>query len=737
MLNRASHFYGIAVVVILGAAILIRFADPFFVQALRLIAFDSYQLLKPAEYDPEIPVRIVDIDEDSLAKIGQWPWSRLVMADLLDSLAEYGAAVIAVDALFSEPDRTSPEEMIKLMSPEEAEAIAAVMGDRPSHDATFAAAIARTPAVMATVLTDRESPPPPPKAGFAVAGDDPLPFVSPFLGATKNLPEFDRAAAGIGSINWVPDRDQVVRRLPLVYRIGDQFIPTLVTEALRVAQSAGTYVLKASNASGQDAFGQETGLNHIRVGAIEIPTDPGGAIWLQFRPANPASYIPAWQVLSGEADPNEIAGTIVLVGTSAPGLMDLRATPLNPSIPGVEVHAQALEHILRGTTITRLDDAVAFELALTVILGLGLAFFLPKLGAMASGAIGITTIGLVLVAGYVAYDSFGFLFDPSFPALVLFVLVSTITIYVYRRAEQQKGEVRRAFGYYVSPAVVNEIVKHPGKLELGGEVRELSLLFCDVRNFTSISERMSAHELTRFINNLLTPLSEIILDNRGTIDKYMGDAIMAFWNAPLDDKNHHENALKSALAMIRRMDDLNVEWRRAAEAAGATHADVHIGIGINSGNCCVGNLGSSQRFDYSAIGDDVNVASRLEGLSKVYGVPLVLGETTVAHLNGVKAIELDVMRVKGRGQPLHIYTAFEAFGLDGDIHAALQPRHATMLDRYRGRDWDGAEQAIAECEALGVGGLSGLYAIYRGRIAEWRETPPPPDWDGTFTATSK
>ncbi|MEX2319001.1 MAG: adenylate/guanylate cyclase domain-containing protein, partial [Bauldia sp.] len=368
----------------------------------------------------------------------------------------------------------------------------------------------------------------------------------------------------IGSINWVPDRDQVVRRLPLVYRIGDQFIPTLVTEALRVAQSAGTYVLKASNASGQDAFGQETGLNHIRVGAIEIPTDPGGAIWLQFRPANPASYIPAWQVLSGEADPNEIAGTIVLVGTSAPGLMDLRATPLNPSIPGVEVHAQALEHILRGTTITRLDDAVAFELALTVILGLGLAFFLPKLGAMASGAIGITTIGLVLVAGYVAYDSFGFLFDPSFPALVLFVLVSTITIYVYRRAEQQKGEVRRAFGYYVSPAVVNEIVKHPGKLELGGEVRELSLLFCDVRNFTSISERMSAHELTRFINNLLTPLSEIILDNRGTIDKYMGDAIMAFWNAPLDDKNHHENALKSALAMIRRMDDLNIEWRRSA-----------------------------------------------------------------------------------------------------------------------------------------------------------------------------
>ena len=737
MPNRASTFYIAVVVGILVVASLVRFADPFFVQALRLIAFDSYQLLKPASFDPDLPVRIVDIDEQSLERVGQWPWSRLVMADLLDKLADQGAAVIAFDVIFSEPDRTSPEEMMKALSAEEAAAIAPLIADRPTHDATFAAAIARTPTVMATVLTDRETPPPPPKAGFAIAGDDPLPFVSPFLGATTNLAQLDEAAAGIGSINWVPDRDQVVRRLPLVYRIGNTYVPTLVTEALRVAQDAGTYVLKASNASGEWAFGQETGLNHIRVGAIEIPTDSDGAIWLQFRPSNPAVYIPAWRVLAGENDPAEIAGAIVLVGTSAPGLMDLRATPLDPSIPGVEVHAQAFEHILRGSTITRLDDAVAFELLAMIVLGAALAFFLPKLGALASAAIGLATVGLVLVAGYVAYTSFGLLFDPSFPALVLFGLVITIATYVYRRSEQQKGEVRKAFGYYVSPEVVNEIVRHPDKLELGGEVRELSLLFCDVRNFTSISERMTAHELTRFINNLLTPLSEIILENRGTIDKYMGDAIMAFWNAPLEDKNHPENALKSALAMIRRMDELNVEWRQAAEAAGGAHTDVHIGIGINSGNCCVGNLGSSQRFDYSAIGDDVNVASRLEGLSKVYGVPIVLGETTVGRLNGVKTVELDVMRVKGRAQPLHVYTALEAFGLGDNVHAVLGPRHAAMLDRYRGRDWDGAEEAIGECEELGVGGLSTLYAIYRGRIAEWRESPPPPDWDGTFTATSK
>jgi adenylate cyclase len=496
-------------------------------------------------------------------------------------------------------------------------------------------------------------------------------------------------------------------------------------------------VLKASNASGQEAFGQETGLNHVRVGGIEIPTDSDGAIWLQFRPSNPSAFIPAWTVLEGQNDPAEIAGSIILVGTSAPGLLDLRATPLDPSIPGVEVHAQALEHILRGSTITRLDDAIAFEVAVMIILGVLLAIVLPRLPALASAAIGLATIGLVMAAGYVAYNSFGLLFDPSYPALVLFLLVIAITVYVYRRSEQQKSEVRKAFGYYVSPEVVNEIVKDPGKLELGGEVRELSLLFCDVRNFTSISERLTAHELTRFINNLLTPLSEIILKNRGTIDKYMDNAIMAFWNAPLEDKNHPENALRSALAMIRRMDDLNVEWRREAESAGRPYTEVAIGIGINSGNCCVGNLGSSQRFDYSAIGDDVNVASRLEGLSKVYGVPIVLGETTVKRLNGIKAIELDVMRVKGRAQPLRVYTAFEALGLDDQIYVDLNPKHTAMLDRYRGRDWDGADAAITECEELGVMGLAGLYSVYRRRIAEWRESPPPPDWDGTFTATSK
>ena len=738
---RARFVYAALVLTILAGATLIRLADPFFVQALRLIAFDSYQKLGPAAYDPDLPVRIVDVDEDSLARIGQWPWPRTTMAKLLDTLGADGAAVVAFDILFSEPDRTSLEQALKQMTPEEAAALTPLIAGKESHDQLFADVIAKNPTILATALTVRPSQPPPLKAGFATVGDDPKTFVPAFAGANVNLPILDEAATGIGSINWLPDRDQVVRRIPLIYRVGEQYVPTLTTEALRVAFQAGSYVLKGSNASGETAFGQQTGLNHIRVGEIEIPTDADGGIWLHFRPHDARAYIPAWKVLDGAVDPAALAGRIVLVGTSAPGLIDLRATPLDAAIPGVEIHAQAIEQIVLGAqggaSLSRPDFAMAFEIVLTVVLGLVLGVVIRRVSALTSGVVGVAVMGSLLVGGWLAFDKLGLLFDPTYPAATVFLLVAGASTYVFRQTEKQRGEVRRAFSHYVSPSVVNEIIAHPDRLELGGEVRDLTLLFCDVRNFTSISETMTAHELTTFINNLLTPLSEIILDNRGTIDKYMGDAIMAFWNAPLDDPDHAVHACTSAVAMVKRMKSLNAEWRAAAQAAGRPYKDVGIGIGINSGDCCVGNLGSVQRFDYSAIGDDVNVASRLEGQSKTYGVPIVIGESSHNQLPDAKAIELDLMRVKGKIRPARIYTLYEALDGPEDGFERLLPRHAAMLDAYRGRDWDGAEAEIAHCESVGVERLAALYAVYRARIAEWRAAPPPPDWDGTFTATSK
>ncbi len=738
---RASPFYVILMVAILAGATALRIVDPFFVQALRLIAFDSYQKLSPQKYDPSLPVRIVDIDEESLSRVGQWPWSRTTIADLLGRLTEQGAAVVSFDILFAEPDRTSPEQALKLMTPAEQAVVGPLIAGQASHDAILAKAIAASPTVLATALSQRPTPPPPPKAGFAVAGDDPKPFIPAFPGANVNLPELDAAAAGIGSINWIPDRDQVIRRIPLIYRIGDQYIPTLTTEALRVAQGAGTYVLKSSNASGETAYGQQTGLNHIKVGAMEVPTDADGGIWLRFRPSNRASFIPAWKVLAGEDDPEEVSGRIILVGTSAPGLIDLRATPLDASIPGVEVHAQAIEQIIAeqqgGLSLTRPDYARALELAIMIVLGIALIAILPTISAVHAAVLGLSVMATLAIGGWGAYSQAGLLLDPSYPALALFILVAAGTTEVYRRVEQQRGEVRRAFSYYVSPTVVDEIISHPEKLELGGVVREVTLLFCDVRNFTTLSEKLNAHELTSFINSLLTPLSEIILTNRGTIDKYIGDAIMAFWNAPLDDPDHAAHACRSALAMIAKMEDLNKTWRKQAEAAGRPYDQVRIGIGVNSGEVCVGNLGSSQRFDYSAIGDNVNIASRFEGLSKAYGVPIVIGEQTLERLNGVAAIELDMMRVKGRAQPTRIYSPLEVFGASGASGEELLARHQAMLAAYRRQDWDGAEAAIGACEGAGIEGLGGFYAVYRERIAEWRQNPPPPDWDGTYTATSK
>jgi adenylate cyclase len=735
---RAGGLYILLVSSVIGAAVAVRALDPFFVQALRLIAFDGYQRLSPQAFDANAPVRIVDIDERSLAEIGQWPWPRTVLADLVQKLTEKGAAAVAFDIMFAEADRTSLEEVVKRMPPEQAALIAPLIGKTPSNDEAFATALKATPSVLgATLASGKNGASLPPKAGFAVAGDDPRPFMVPFSGATGNLEILNGAAKGIGALNWTPDRDQVVRRVALVYRLGDGFVPSLAAEALRVAQGASTFVLKASNASGETAFGKSSGLNHIRIGVLEVPTDAQGAIWMKFRASTPERFISASKVLAGDANAEEISGRIILVGTSAPGLLDLRATPIDSVIPGVEIIAQMIEHVTGGRSLTRPDYALAVEELAIVVLGLLLAAIFPRVPARASAMIGVLVVAGLLLSGWLAYEYAGLLFDPLYPALGLVFLVGAATFYVYRRVELQRGEIQSAFGRYVAPAVVEELLANPDKLELGGEVREITLLFCDMRNFTSISEGMSAHELTTFINELLTPLSEIILAHRGTIDKYIGDSIMAFWNAPLDEPDHARLACNTALDMAARMQGLNREWQERAASTSRKFELVKIGIGINTGNCCVGNLGSAQRFDYSAIGDEVNIASRFEGLSKIYGVTAIAGERTVGESGPIPALELDLVRVKGRARPLRIYTLLDLLDGDHNRHARLKLKHDRFLTAYRRQEWDMAEAAIEECRALGISAIDTYYSVFAARIAAFRARPPAADWDGAYTALEK
>jgi adenylate cyclase len=563
-----------------------------------------------------------------------------------------------------------------------------------------------------------------------------------FSGVTPNLPEFDDAARGIGAFNWVADRDQIVRRVALIFRLNDAFVPSLAAEALRVAEGASTYVLKASNASGETAFGQSTGLNHIRIGEITVPTDAAGGVYLKFRHFNKAAYIPAWKVLAGEVSQEDIEGKIILLGTSAPGLLDLRATPVDAAVPGIDIHAQVLEHLMTGNFLERPDYAVALEEFVIIVLGIMLASVLPRVSAKASAAIGFTTIALVLIGGWAAFRWANTLLDPSYPALVLGFMAAGITLYTYNTAEAQRSQIRSAFGQYLAPALVEQLAQSPEKLVLGGEEREMTMLFSDVRGFTAISEfyKDDPQGLTSLMNRLLTPLTNTIVDHEGTIDKYIGDAVMAFWNAPLSVPNHEVKACDAALAMIDRLEVLNRERREEATSAGQPFLPFRIGIGINTGRCVVGNLGSDLRFNYSVLGDPVNVASRLEGQTKYYDVPIIIGSRTAEKTKEQFALlELDLVAVKGKTEPQTIYALLGRDKIAGDIRfQELRKLYSTMLYCYRSRDWEGALEAIELCQSAEHNlGLAGLFDLYRTRIQAFRESAPPADWTGIFVAETK
>ncbi len=714
-----------------------RTADPFFVEALRLIGFDAYQRSAPETYDPNLPVRIVDIDSESIARLGQWPWPRTIMRDLVDRLTERKAAAIAFDILFAEADRTSFEEVAKRLPRDLAKRLPSA-GDYPANDDIFAAVIDTAPSVLPVILTGvPNSLTFAPKCGFAFAGDDPVPFLPAFAGVQSNLTRLDLAAKGIGAMNFLPGHDGVVRQAPLFFRHGDRIIPSLAAEALRVAQGASTYVLKSSNASGETAFGQRTGLNHIRIGNIEVATDAAGAFTLKFRQSNPSAFIPAWKLLAGEIDESQIANNIILVGTSAPGLFDLRSTPLDSALPGVEIQAQIIENILAGRRLARPDYALAAEHCLVVAFGLLMALTMPRLTPGLAAGLGALLLATIMAAGWIAFRYWNLLFDPVYPSLVLLFLTVGTTFYIYRQVETQRAEVRSAFSRYLAPAVVEDIIASPEKLVLGGEVRELTLMFCDVRDFTALSERLTAGELTTFLNELLTPLTEIILRERGTIDKYMGDAIMAFWNAPLDVGDHELRACRSAIQMTAKVAELNRNWSSRASGSGRPWIPISIGIGINTGECCVGNLGSSQRFDYSAIGDEVNVTSRLEGLTKLYGLPAVVGERTVSRCPNLPALEIDLITVKGRARPTRIFTPADVLGLEARGIHALQPLQQEFLNAYRAQKWDETEILLAQCRKAGGDALAAYYAVFASRIKQLRETLLSAGWDGTYFMTEK
>ncbi len=721
----------IGIVLLLGLLV-VRVWDPPPVSSLRLNVFDYYQTIQPR---PSLPsnILVVDVDEPSLARHGQWPWPRTLLAQLVTNLFEAGVEAVAFDIVFAEPDRTSPprlaEEILGLD-----EQTRNRLRTMPDHDVLFADTFKNHSVVVSGSGLSTPSPTdhgqPPRKPPIVEIGTDPQAHLPSFQGLLRTIPVLEHAASGHGIISLTPEPDGVVRRVPALLRVGSDVLPTLSLELLRVAT-------KELNLS---VYTNHAGIESVALSQIRIPTDRLGRMWVHYAEPNWNRFFSAADVLDGTISAQNLTGKIVLIGTSAVGLGDIHVTPIHGSLPGVEVHAQILDMMLTQSFLTRSHLAMVQELLTTLVLGLFVILVVPFFGAVGTLLISaLVAVGLLATSWY-WYTNHGVLIDVTFGAIGLFGLYSVLSFLNYVREEHTRQHIRIAFSRYVSPMLVEKLTRQPGHLKLGGETKEMTLLFCDVRDFTSISERFQSdpQALTQLINRLFTRLTEAILVHDGTVDKYMGDTIMAFWNAPFDDADHAAHACAAALDMLKKLDLLNKAQEAEALASDTPVFSLKIGIGINTGSCVVGNLGSEQRFNYSVLGDSVNIASRLEGQSKVYGVSIVVGSRTADLIRDRFALlEVDRVLLKGKEDSARIFGVLGDEALAQDSHfQALAEAHAAMLSAYRLQQWSQAETFLDSCR-INPHAPSELYMLYTTRIAHYRHQPPPLEWDGVFVATSK
>jgi adenylate cyclase len=645
--------------------------DPFIKETARLKSFDLIQQYDTTTLSEDVV--IVEIDEQSIEKYGQWPWKRTVLADVIWRLREAGAGVIVLPILFSEEDRLG-------------------------GDMDLAQALVQNGIVIAqagTTQANRNAVP----RGVAKIGD-PLPWLYEWPGMLGPIPLLGDNVDGVGVVNTTPEIDGVVRRLPLLMRVGEEVYPSVALEVIRVAVGDPSYQVKAT----------EGGVIALRVPKFKtVNTDQYARIWLRWNKEFPT--------LSITDDFTSVAGKTVIIGNTAEGIGTIIATPRGEQYSHTAM-AVSLQTVLNGENIVRLDTATFLEyvtagvLALTIIV---LAAFAPY---WLVGAVLLTVWTGSAYGAYFYFTKHLQLWDASW-----IILVTTITGFhaVFNRFVKEfslKQQIKKQFGTYLSPDMVAQLQKNPDLLKLGGDSRELSIMFTDVRGFTTISEHYGkdVQGLTKIMNRYMTAMTAEILENKGTIDKYIGDAQMAFWNAPLDDSNHAENAVNTAIKMLKSLERFNEEIQQEGIPA------FGMGMGINTAEVVVGNMGSDQRFDYTCLGDGVNLAARLEGQSKNYGVFIVLGEETAKQVdNKIDVFELDCIAVKGKTIGVRIYTV----GRETE-------HHRQFLEAYYAGDWDEALKRLDDAMEFHPE-FYNYYVMMKKRLALGK----PVDWDGTFKATTK
>jgi adenylate cyclase len=724
----------ICLALLVGFAAL-RIVDPAPVEELRVRTFDNFQLIDPRVKTIR-PVTIVDIDEKSLAKpeLGQWPWPRTRIADMIINLTRLGAVVVAFDVVFAEPDRLNPAIVADSMRYLDDVTRSRLRG-LPSNDQILSEAMRRSHVVLgetglAGVVSELDKTLP--VTGLATLGEDPQRFLFDFPGLLRNVRVLEETAAGRGLITIKTERDGIIRRVPMMMRAQGATMPSLSFEILRLVTGTPTIIVKS----------EKEGVKSVALRGLELPTDRNGQLWIHFAHQDPSIYVSAADVLDESVPPEKIQGKLVLIGTSAVGLNDIKTTPVSPAMPGVEVHAQVLEAALTRSLLSRPPVALVLELGVALLLGILVIMFAPGLGPITLVAVGTLFASLLIGASWYFYTQQRLLIDFTYPLLSTTTIYLTLIFTSFVREQAQRRQIRSAFGQYLSPALVEQLAQSPEKLALGGEEREMTIMFSDVRGFTSISEtyKHDPQGLTKLMNRFLTPLTNAILARKGTIDKYMGDAIMAFWNAPLEDKEHQLNACAAAVDMLDRIDALNREREFEAQQGGHVYLPLNVGVGLNTGACVVGNMGSDLRFDYSVLGDSVNLASRLEGQSKEYGFPIIVGSrTALAVKDSFAILELDFIMVKGKKDPEVIYAiAGREDTAQSERFQRLRNLTIEMLACYRSRDWDGALAAIERGRRTDEAhALESLYNLYAARIRNYQADPPPADWNGAYALLTK
>ncbi len=686
---------------------------------------------------------IVDIDENSLAEVGRWPWSRDRLATFVENLfGLYQADVVGFDIVFAEKDESSGLEQFERLASTTLKDNSTYLREldriRPSlmHDEIFAESLIGKNVVLGYYFkTNLQLGEPaeigslPPSLTRVDAQWSERLFINHAVGYGANLEVLQRSARSGGYFdNPFVDADGVFRRVPLIQAYdGHLFASLSLATAQGHLETADIDLIIETD--GSQSGNEYYALEAIKIKDFSIPVDASGAVFVPYRGAQGSfSYIPAHRILSGEADVEQLKGKIVLVGTTAPGLLDLRSTPVQNIYPGVEVHANIISGILDNRIKHKPAWTLGYEFVLLVVIAVSMALLLPLVSPLlaAAGALGIAA--MVTIGTFIAWNS-NLILPMASPLLLIVLIFMLHMTYGFFIESRGKRQLANLFGQYIPPELVDEMSESPQEYSLKGENREMTVLFSDVRGFTSISEGMDPRQLTQLMNALLTPMTRVIHKNRGTIDKYMGDAIMSFWGAPLADSEHARHALYAAMEMMDELKIMQQDFKQRG------WPDVNIGIGLNTGNMNVGNMGSEFRMAYTVLGDAVNLGSRLEGLTKNYGVNIIVSETTMAEIPEFIFRELDLVRVKGKSEPVAI---FEPIGHRNDLEESVASEltaYKQALIHFRSQSWDKAELDFSNLTRLDPGRL--LYQVYLDRIAFFRNEPPGDDWDGVFTHTSK